>query len=60
VLIKLYSKQSISFVLFILVASANNIQRRADDDSALDIPRPEASRIARRRAAKKRNVEKKE
>jgi hypothetical protein len=60
VLLKLCSKQSISFVLFILVASANNIQRRADDDSQLKIHGPEASRIAKRRAAKKRDAEKEE
>ncbi len=57
-LIDLCLEQSISFVLFILVASANNIQRRADDDLQLKINGPEASRIARRRAAKQRDAEK--
>ncbi len=47
-------------MLFILVASANNIQRRADDDSQLKIHGPEASRIAKRRAARKRDAEKEE
>jgi len=44
--------------LFIIVASANNIQRRADDDLQPIILGPEASRIGRKRAAKKLEAEK--
>jgi hypothetical protein len=46
--------------LFIIVASANNIQRRADDDSQPTILGPEASRIGKRRAAKKVDADKKQ
>jgi hypothetical protein len=55
----MYAEQSISFVFFILVASANDVQRRADDDSELKIAGPEESRIMKKRAAKKRDAEKK-
>ncbi len=56
----MYAEQSISFVLFILVASANDVQRRADDDSELKIAGPEESRIMKKRAAKKRDAEKRD
>jgi len=46
-------------LLCILVASANNIQRRADDDCQLNNLGPETSRIGKKRAAKQRDAEKK-
>ncbi len=38
-------------------ASANTIQRRADDDSQVIVRGPEASRIAKRRAARQQAVQ---
>jgi hypothetical protein len=46
----MYRIKNISFTLYILVASANGIQRRADDDSTVTIRGPEASLVGRRRA----------
>lgn len=40
-----------------IVASANTVQRRADDDSQVIVRGPEASRIARRRAARQQAAE---
>jgi hypothetical protein len=59
VLVDICSERSLSFALFILVASANGSQRRPDDDIHLEIRGPEASRTARRLAAKQRDAEKK-
>jgi hypothetical protein len=39
-----------------IVASANTVQRRADDDTPLNIRGPEASRIAKKRAARRRDA----
>jgi hypothetical protein len=47
-------KQSISLTFFILVSSANDVQRRADDDEQLDINGPEASNVVKKRNTKKK------
>ena len=44
-----------SSLLFILVASAIDDQRRPDEDSPVEIFGPEASSTAKKRAAKKRS-----
>ena len=58
-LVDICTTQSILLALFILVASANDIQRLDDDDSEVEIHGPQASRVGKRRAAKKRDEEKK-
>lgn len=49
--------KSFSF-LTILVASANETLRRPDDDVQVIVQGPEASRIAKKRAAKKQEEQK--
>lgn len=51
----IHTIKNILFVIFILVASANDIQRRNNDELKIEIRGPDASRVGKRRKRRMNN-----